>query len=147
MILPVWMRCLGLAAGVLTVAGVSQAQESAESAAQRPLAPLPNVTPSHSAVAAGIPKWSQFPTPPADIPTVAQFGQRVKTQTAASDKLATEVRALVWDKEQPEPYAAAAIARINPVYLKPVDAVMSVEDIERLAEGLRRRAVPPPVAD
>ncbi|WP_155914645.1 hypothetical protein [Asticcacaulis sp. AC460] len=122
------------------------AQESAESAAQRPLAPLPGVTPATTATP-GIPKWSDFPAPPGDVPTVAEFAQRVKTQTAASDKLAAEVRVLVWDKEQPEPYAAASIARINPVYLKPVDAIMTVEQIERLAEDLRRRAVPPPMAD
>lgn len=146
MILAVWMRCLGVAVCAAAFGASAMAQESPESAAQRPLAPLPNVTPSTTATP-GIPKWSDFPAPPTGIPTVAEFAQRVKTQTTASEKLAVEVRALVWDKEQPEPYAAAAIARIEAKYLKPVDSIMTAEQIERLAEDLRRRAVAPPMAD
>ncbi|WP_155847330.1 hypothetical protein [Asticcacaulis sp. AC402] len=151
MILPVWMRPLRATAVLsgfcLVLAGGASAQETAESASQRPVAPIPAVAPSLTSVAAGLPKWSEFPVPPSDVPTVADIAARVKTQAIASTQLAAEVRALVWDNDEPESFAAAAIARINPIYLKPVDAVLSVEQIERLADDLRRRAVAPPMAD
>lgn len=149
-IMPVGMRTLaGLLAGaaVCLTAGAAVAQEDAVSAAQRPVVHAPTVVAPVRPTVDTLPKWSEFPVPPSDVPTVAEFAQRVNSQTKASAQLKTEVSALTWDKEKPEPYADATLSRLNPIYIKRLDATLSRQEIEALAAELRRRAAPPPPAD
>ena len=70
--------------------GLAQAQEDAASAAQRPVIHAPPVTPPPPRPAVDtLPKWSEFPTPPTDVPTVAEIAQRVRSQTMASGNAPT----------------------------------------------------------
>lgn len=146
MTLVLWMRGLTLAAG-LALPAAAASQETAESAAARPVVPIPDVIVPDQSQSRGLPQWSDFPVPPVDVPTVKDFGDRVNTQKAVSAQLAKEVGALVWDKEKPDSYAEAARRRISPQYTRSIDPKMSRPEIEALGAELRRRATPPPIAD
>ena len=91
------------------------------------------------------PKWSEFPVAPKNVPTPADFAQRVQMQSVQAQALKTEVAAIVWDTGTAEDLAAKSKGRLNPVFMKPVDQAMSQADIEALAASLRKRATPPPI--
>ncbi len=91
-----------------------------------------------------MPKWSEFPLPPTDVPTAAEFKADVAMALDKRRQLRTEVRALVWDNTVPENFAAAR-DRIDPAHTAPIDAQTTPAQMEALAAELRKRATPPPV--
>lgn len=127
--------------------GSAFAQEDAAAAAQRPVVHAPPIVVPARPENDTLPKWSEFPAPPTDVPTVAEIAQRVKTQTAASAQLKAEVSRLVWDNTPIEPFAAATRRRLDPAYIQRLDRQLSMQEIEALATELRRRAAPPPMVD
>ena len=110
-------------------------------------------TPADSALSApqpqadinSMPKWSEFPVPPANITTPAEFRADVTQTLQKRRQLRTEARALVWDNTVPETFAANARDRIDPAHMAPVDAQTTPAQIDALAAELRKRAAPPPV--
>jgi hypothetical protein len=92
-----------------------------------------------------MPKWSEFPVPPTNITTAAEFKADVTETQARRQQLRTETRALVWDDTVPETFAADARGRIDPVLSGPVDAQVTPAQIDAMAAELRKRAAPPPV--
>lgn len=92
-----------------------------------------------------MPKWSEFPLPPENVPTPAELLAKVTETKNQRQQLRTEVRALVWDESDPNVFAETARDKINPSLAGPVDGTSSVAEIEALAAELRRRAAPPPV--
>ena len=94
-----------------------------------------------------MPKWSEFPLPPENVPTPAELLAKVTETKDQRKQLRTEVRALVWDESDPNVFAETAHGQINPSLAGPVDGTSSVAEIEALAAELRRRAAPPPVVN
>ncbi len=94
-----------------------------------------------------MPKWSEFPVPPKDVPTPADIAVEVKTQNDKARGLTNEVAALNWDPEDAETVRKETVARLDPDMMKPLDQPMSATAIEAFAADLRRKAVPPPVAN
>ena len=92
-----------------------------------------------------MPKWSEFPVPPTDITTPAEFQAAVTDTLAKRQQLKTETDALVWDDTVPETFAADARGRIDPAHTAPIEAQTTPAQIDALAEELRKRAAPPPV--
>ena len=91
-----------------------------------------------------MPKWSEFPVPPANITTPAEFQADVTQTLEKRQQLRTEVRALVWDNTTPDNFAEAR-DRIDPAHSSPIEAQTTPAQINALADELRKRAVPPPV--
>lgn len=112
-----------------------------------PLVPTPAVPPAAPKDDLTMPKWSEFPVPPKDVPTQATIKTRVDSEETLRDKLTAEVNALHWDGDVAETYQAATKARIDPEMLKPIDAPMSSDAIEAFAAQARKRAVPPPIVN
>lgn len=94
-----------------------------------------------------MPKWSEFPVPPANITTAAEFKADVTATLEKRKQLGTEVRALVWDDTVPDTFAAEARGRIDPAFSGPVDSQLTPAQIDAMAAELRKRAAPPPVAE
>lgn len=93
-----------------------------------------------------MPKWSEFPVPPTEITTPAEFQAAVTDTLAKRQQLKTETDALVWDDTVPETFAADARDRIDPAHTAPIEAQTTTPaQINALAEDLRKRAAPPPV--
>jgi len=92
-----------------------------------------------------MPKWSEFPVPPENIPTAAQYLVEVNATRAKRIQLRDEIRALVWDPETPASYENATRSRIDPARMAPVDQAFTPAEIDAMAAELRRRAAPPPV--
>ncbi|MGN6365301.1 hypothetical protein [Asticcacaulis taihuensis] len=93
-----------------------------------------------------MPKWSEFPVPPTNITTPAEFQAAVTDTLAKRQQLKTETDALVWDDIVPETFAADARGRIDPAHTAPIEAQTTTPaQINALAEDLRKRAAPPPV--
>ncbi|MCR6661029.1 MAG: hypothetical protein NVV72_17480 [Asticcacaulis sp.] len=93
-----------------------------------------------------MPKWSEFPVPPTDITTPAEFQAAVTETLGKRQQLKTETDALVWDDTVPETFAADARGRIDPAHTAPIEAQTTTPaQINALAEDLRKRAAPPPV--
>jgi hypothetical protein len=82
---------------------------------------------------------------PKNVPTPANFAQRVETQSTEAQSLKTEVAAIVWDTGTADELAAQSKRRLDPAFMKPIDQAMSQSDIEALAASLRKRATPPPI--
>ena len=94
-----------------------------------------------------MPRWSEFPAPPQDVPTAADIKRRVEAEKAKQRQLETEVAALVWDKQEPEAIAGAARQEIASSLPAPVDEILTPEELQAFVAKLRAQAVPPPVAD
>jgi hypothetical protein len=92
-----------------------------------------------------MPKWSDFPVPPTNVTTNAEYQADVNETLAKRRQLRTEVRALVWDGTVPESYAKAARDRLDPAQMTPIDPQTTPAQIDALAAELRKRAAPPPV--
>jgi hypothetical protein len=92
-----------------------------------------------------MPKWSEFPVPPTNITTPAEFRADVAETQAKRQQLQAETRALVWDNTVPETFAADARGRIDPALTAPIDAQVTPAQIDAQAAELRKRAAPPPV--
>lgn len=91
-----------------------------------------------------MPKWSEFPVPPTNVTTAAEFQADVSKALEKRQQLRTEVRALVWDNTVPENFAEAR-DRIDPAFTAPIEAQTTPAEINALADELRKRATPPPV--
>lgn len=89
------------------------------------------------------PQWSRFPATPTDAPGAEQFAARVQGLGLAGRELERQAAAIDWDLSDPAGFAAAVQARMAPVPASP-DAARTREDIEALAERLRRLATAPP---
>jgi len=108
-----------------------------------PVVPAPPiVAPAAKADNLPFPKWSEFPVPPTEVPTLPEIAQRVKVQNDNAKVFTAEVNALVWDKDVPEPFAEAVRGRMDPEFSKPVDLVQEQKDIR---EVLSHQVVPPPI--
>lgn len=94
-----------------------------------------------------MPRWSEFPAPPADVPTPAEIKRRVEAEKAKQRQLNVEVAALVWDKQEPEVIAGEARQEIANTLPPPADEILPPEQLEAFAAKLRAQAVPPPVVD
>jgi len=94
-----------------------------------------------------MPRWSEFPAPPTDVPTAAEIKRRVDAEKAKQRQLNAEVAALVWDKQEPEAIASAARQEIASTLPPPVDEILTPEQLQAFVTKLRAQAVPPPVAD
>lgn len=94
-----------------------------------------------------MPRWSEFPAPPQDVPTAADIKRRVEAEKAKQRQLETEVAALVWDKQEPERIAGEARQAIASDMPAPVDDILSPQQLEAFVAKLRAEATPPPVAD
>lgn len=92
-----------------------------------------------------MPKWSEFPVPPVNVTTSAEFQAEVTETLQKRQQLRTEARALVWDDTVPETFATDARARIDSAHSGPIDAQTTPAQIDALAAELRKRAAPPPV--
>ena len=111
--------------------------------------PIERAPPVPAAPANGnltMPKWSEFPVPPKNVPTLGDIAAEVKAQTDRRQALDSEVAALTWDGDVAETFKAQTVARLDPEAYRPIDPALSTPEIEAFAAGLRRRAVPPPVA-
>lgn len=91
-----------------------------------------------------MPKWSEFPVPPTDITTDAEYKTDVSEALGKRKQLRTEVRALVWDNTVPENFTEAR-DRIDPALKAPIETQTTPAQINALADELRKRAAPPPV--
>ncbi len=108
-----------------------------------PVAPAPPVaTPAAKSDNLPFPKWSEFPVPPTDVPTIPEIAQRVKVENDHGRMFTAEVNALVWDKDVPEPYAEATRNSLDPELSKPVDVAQAQKDIRDI---LSHHVVPPPL--
>ena len=89
------------------------------------------------------PQWSRFPATPTDAPRPEQFASRVQGLNASGQELERQATAIDWDLSDPAGFAAAVQARMAQVPVSP-DAARTREDVEALAERLRRLATAPP---
>ncbi|MDV6329401.1 hypothetical protein [Asticcacaulis sp. 201] len=131
-------RLLIPAATVLLLAGAAQAQTQPST---------PATVPSPSVNIGDMPKWSEFPVPPAHVPTPAEIRRNVGETDAKGRQLGMEIRALVWDNNNPEAFAANALNRLDQNFSKPIEGALSPAEINALGADLRRRAAPPPIAN
>lgn len=93
-----------------------------------------------------MPKWSEFPVPPTNVPTAKQVKAQVDITQAKGRQLKAEVDALVWDDTKAEPFAADAKSRIDPAQAAPVDAHLTPAQIDAMAADLHKRGeAPPPI--
>ena len=129
------MKNLTLPFAIMTLAAVAFSGH----AQTTPEAPAANIN--------SMPKWSEFPLPPENVPTPAELLAKVTETKDQRKQLRTEVRALVWDESNPNVFAETVRDQINPSLAGPVDGTSSVAEIEALAAELRRRAAPPPVVN
>ena len=104
-------------------------------------------TPAPSRGLDTMPRWSEFPAPPTDVPTAADIKRRVEAEKAKQRQLNAEVSALVWDKHEPEAIAGRARQDIASSLPAPVDEILTPEQLQAFVTKLRAQAVPPPVAD
>lgn len=94
-----------------------------------------------------MPRWSEFPAPPQNVPTAAEIKRRVEAEKAKQRQLNAQVSALVWDKQEPENIAGQARDDIASHLPPTVDDILTPEQLSTFVERLRTQAAPPPVAD
>ncbi|MGA9658407.1 MAG: hypothetical protein WBQ60_04820 [Asticcacaulis sp.] len=114
--------------------------------AQSPADPAQPVAAPPAANLNSMPKWSEFPVPPKDVPTAADIRQKVLVAENKRRQLNTEVDAIVWDEGDPDAYAKAAFAKIDPEKSEALSLYTTPEAMDARAAELRRRAAPPPIA-
>ncbi len=102
-------------------------------------------TPQPQADINTMPKWSEFPVPPTNITTPAEFQADVTQTLQKRQQLQSETSALVWDDTVPETFAEDARGRLDPAHLAPIDAQVTPAQIDAQAAELRKRAAPPPI--
>ena len=108
-----------------------------------PVVPAPSITaPAAKVDNLPFPKWSEFPVPPTNVPTPRDIAQRVKTENDKGKTFNAEVKALVWDKDVPEPFAEATRGRMDPEFSKQVDVAQAQKDTQAV---LNQHFVPPPI--
>ncbi len=128
------LNCLSICLTVLTVSTTSALAQTAPDSAPPP-------------ALSTIPRWSEFPAAPTNVPTPQVFSTRVKAATASQVQLSREMAAITWDSDIGEPYANASRARLKADKMKPIDPALTVDQINAFAASVRQRAVPPPVVN
>jgi hypothetical protein len=128
-----------LTAALICSSGSAQAQDAAPSDAQ----PTPLLTPDTPV--ASMPRWSEFPVPPAKTTPLSEFAVRVRSLNQAGAQLAHDEAQIHWPTITPEALHAQILARIDPAKMAPIDPMLSQKDIEAFAAKQRARATPPPV--
>ena len=150
------MKFAVLTLALMVAAGAADAQTPAKAPAPPPqttaviappVVPAPAIPAPPSSDNLTMPRWSEFPVPPTDVPTVKDIAARVKTQTDSRTSLSTEVAALRWDSDVAQSFHDATLSRLDPDMLKPIDSPMSSAAIEAFGAALRKQATPPPVAN
>lgn len=146
---------LSLALALLTVsAGVACAQTATQAPAPQttaiidpPIVPAPPPPAPPPASDLTMPKWSEFPVPPKNVPTPADIAVRVKSENDAAKAFSAEVAGLHWDPDVADTFKAQTVSRLDPAMYKAVDKPMDAASIAAYGADLRRQATPPPVAN
>ncbi|MGZ3297814.1 MAG: hypothetical protein ACXU8O_02265 [Asticcacaulis sp.] len=147
--------CAPLAVAALATPGLASAQAATTqtpaatqsvTVAEPDLSALKPAAPGTAPANPNMPHWSEFPVAPTNVPKAPEFAQRVQAQEQNRAELRAGLAAIQWEAFQPEAIKADAQAQIDPSKLAPVDAEMSPEQTEALAQSLRAEATPPPVA-
>ncbi|MFT4075676.1 MAG: hypothetical protein QM647_09100 [Asticcacaulis sp.] len=127
-------------------------QATSETAPQATPETLPPTSPEPAAQTTAqanldtMPKWSEFPVPPTDVPTAREIKAQVHATKTKGKQLKAEVAALVWDDTVAETFAADAKSRIDPAQAGPIDTDLTPAQIDAMAADLRKRgAAPPPI--
>lgn len=133
---------LAMAQAVTTPPALTQPVNVPEPDTNALIPSAPGSAPANPAM----PRWSEFPVAPTDVPAVGEFAQRVHTQEQNHAELVAGLRTIQWEPYQPAAIKAEATAAIDPSKLAPVDSEMTPAQTEALAQSLRTEATPPPVA-
>ncbi len=151
------MKFLHLSLAVVLVgvsAGVVHAQTAIQAPAPQttaiidpPIVPAPPPPAPPPASDLTMPKWSEFPVPPKDVPTPSDIAVRVNAENDDAKAFNAEVAGLNWDPDVAETFKAQTVARLDPDMYKAVDKPMDAASIEAFGNDLRRQATPPPVAN
>ncbi len=93
------------------------------------------------------PRWVDFPATPTDLPQPAQVATNVQALNADSGALASLVASIDWTLDSdPAAFIESISRRFDPARMGPIGA-QTPEEVEALAERLRRRAAAPPPID
>ena len=93
----------------------------------------------------GYPRWENFPAASGAGLTTEQVTERVDGLGRTGSALERQVAAMVWALNDPEAFAIATAARVDPARAAPI-AQKSAAEIEEFARELRERGrAPPPV--
>ena len=93
------------------------------------------------------PRWADFPATPTDVPPPAQVAANVQGLNTTSGALATQVAGIDWTlSSDPAAFVESIQQRFDPARMAPIGA-QTPEEVEALAERLRRRAAAPPPID
>ncbi|MET4684466.1 hypothetical protein ABIE19_002403 [Brevundimonas faecalis] len=93
------------------------------------------------------PRWADFPAASTDTPQPAQIAGRVNVLGAENAELAGQVARIDWTMTgDAEAFAESINRRFDPARMAPIGA-QTPQEIEALAESLRRRAAAPPPID
>ena len=137
------MRLLPLAALVATTGGCVGSFDPQTEAAS-PLAPrIQQLVDAHDRY----PRWEDFPKASTDTPTPTYVAQKVEGLARQNQSLAAQIMAIDWATNPDhqvfetmiqQKFDARAMGPIGP---------QTTEEIEALAESLRRKTTPPPPID
>jgi hypothetical protein len=93
------------------------------------------------------PRWADFPATPTNLPQPTQVAANVNALSASNSMLATQVAAIDWTMDSdPAAFVESINRRFDPARMAPIGA-QTPEEVEALAERLRRRAAAPPPID
>ena len=132
---------------VIGLVGMVAATSPVWALSQDQAAVVPHTASSSGAANQSFPKWSEFPLPPTEVPTVAEIKVKVAEQNALRDQLTSEVAAIVWDKDDPNLFYTNANSRIDPKFLQPLDASLPPTALDAYGADLRKKATPPPIVN
>lgn len=93
--------------------------------------------------AGNFPRWSEFPTPPKNVPPLSYIKTGVQTAETFAQKQTKQVSVIRWDGADPEKYAQSVRSQLKKKKTDPVDEALSEQEIEAYAEKLRRRGAAP----
>ncbi len=93
-----------------------------------------------------LPRWSEFPAPPENVPSAADIRLKVNTMAGKGRQLRANASTIVWDNYAPDQLAAQFNKLVESRYLVTVDPELTPAQLDAFAASLRAKAVPPPVA-
>ena len=137
------MRLLPLAALVATTGGCVGSFNPKTDAAS-PLAPrIQQLVDSHDRY----PRWADFPRASTDTPTAAQVAQKVEGLARENQSLAAQIMAIDWaTNPDHRVFETMVQSQFDPRAMGPIGP-QTTQEIEDLAEALRRKAAAPPPID
>lgn len=93
------------------------------------------------------PRWEDFPKASTDVPKPEYYAGEVAGLARTNQGLAEQIMGIDWQtSSDPEVFEAMIMRQFDPAAMAPLGP-QSSEEIEALAESLRRRATPPPPID